>query len=257
MGHDLPTRILGGVRVALVTRADYARLMLEDWRRLRATDTPPPPRLCFTANGQVLARNATDPEFARMLRAGDSIVADGQSLVLFSRLWPGRSLPGRVCTTDFFHDAAAIAEANGMSFFLLGASEEDNAAAVDAIRRRYPRLRIAGRRNGFFGEAEFEVVVAEIAAAKPDVVWVGMGIPRQHSFCLAARDRLSGVTWLKTCGGLFDYLSGRMPRAPRWMQVSALEWLFRLLQEPDRLFRRYLITNVHAAFLLLTRSDCR
>lgn len=257
MGHDLPTRILGGLPVALVTRSQYAALMVEDWRGTRAAAPPPPPRLCFTANGQVLSENAADPTLAALLRHADSIVADGQSLVLFSRLSPGRSLPGRVCTTDFIHDAAAAAEASGMSFYLLGGREADNRAAADALVARYPALRIAGRRNGYFGADEFDTVVAAIAAARPDVVWVGMGIPRQHAFCIAARDRLHGVTWLKTCGGLFDYLSGRIRRAPAWMQVCGLEWLYRLLQEPRRLVRRYLLTNLHAAWLLLARSEFR
>ena len=93
-------------------------------------------------------------------------------------------------------------------------------------------------------------MVQQVAAAKPDVLWVGMGVPREHEFIVRNRTRLVGVTWIKSCGGLFKFISGRDRRAPQWVQESCLEWAFRLGREPRRLFMRYCRTNPHALYLI-------
>jgi N-acetylglucosaminyldiphosphoundecaprenol N-acetyl-beta-D-mannosaminyltransferase len=94
-------------------------------------------------------------------------------------------------------------------------------------------------------------VVDEINAAAPDILWIGMGVPREISFSTRHRDKLTNVGLIKTSGGLFDFLSSKNSRAPAWMQTTGLEWLYRLSLEPKRLFRRYASTNLHAAYLLL------
>lgn len=250
----LPTIRLGGIRVIVATRREFAAQMVEDRRVLQDAPETVPPKLSFSANGELLSCNARDPELAEFLYSADTIDADGQSLVLFSRIWPGASLPERIATTDFFHDAARAAQEAGMSFYLLGASEAVIQKTVTEIKKLYPTLKIAGFRNGYFDDSERDEVIAGIRAASPDIVWVGMGTPRQHAFAVYARDHLQGVTWIKTCGGLFDFISGRNSRAPVWMQTAGFEWLYRLCLEPRRLFRRYLTTNFHAVYLLLTRS---
>jgi len=255
MTSDIPTRLLGGIRVIVATRAAFAQSMVDDWHRCQSAKGSWRPKLSFSANGELLSRNARDPDLALLLDDADTIDADGQPMVLFSRFWPGRPLPERIATTDFFHDAARAAEAAGMRFYLLGGTQAVAEKAAAEVHRLYPRLAIAGYRNGYFDESERDGVIAAIQAARPDVVWVGMGTPRQHVFSVYARDRLSGVTWIKTCGGLFDFIAGRHSRAPGWMQAAGLEWLYRLALEPKRLLRRYLTTNFHALYLLFTRSE--
>jgi len=172
-------------------------------------------------------------------------------LVYFSRLKHESPLPERVATTDFFHDAARVAEIHGMSFYLLGGEGAENARAARAVRRHYPGLRIAGARHGYFDPAEEGDIVAEIRDSGADVLWVGLGVPREQAFMVRNRSRLEGLTWIKSCGGLFNFLSGTRRRAPVWMQRAGLEWSFRLAQEPRRLAVRYALTNVHALYRML------
>lgn len=122
------------------------------------------------------------------------------------------------------------------------------------MRRLYPGLALAGSRHGFFGPHEEEAVLDAIEAARPDILWISMGVPREQRFALRARARLRGVGLIKTSGGLFDFLSGERSREPGWVQRAWLEWLYRLALEPRRLFRRYALTNPHALVLLATRS---
>jgi len=159
-----------------------------------------------------------------------------------------------VATTDLFHDIAKRAETQGTTFYLLGATDAVIEQSVRRTRALYPRLRIVGYRCGYFAIEQEAEVVAEINAARPDILWVGMGAPREQEFAMRNRAQLSGVGIIKTSGGLFDFLSGKNRRAPDWMQSIGLEWAFRTFLEPQRLAGRYLLTNPHAAFLLLTRT---
>jgi N-acetylglucosaminyldiphosphoundecaprenol N-acetyl-beta-D-mannosaminyltransferase len=162
---------------------------------------------------------------------------------------PG-GLPERVATTDLFHDVAKIAGTAGATFYLLGATQDTIETAVAKVRRAYPGLVIAGFRNGYFTREEEAQVVADINAAR-----IGMGTPREQVFAARNRERLTNVGVVKTSGGLFDFLSGRNRRAPMWLQAAGLEWLHRLALEPRRLLLRYLTTNPHALYLLLTRTS--
>lgn len=245
---------IGGIRVIAEDRRRLAQLMVEQWQRNRDAAAAAKPKLFFSANGQSIALFGTDRRFREAINEADLVHADGMSLVHVSRLLFRRPLPERVATTDFFHDVARAAEESGMSFYMLGASEDVNREACAAIGRLYPRLRLAGRRNGFFSEREEPQVVAEIAASGADVLWVGLGRPAQEYFSLRNRDRLQGISWIKTCGGLFDFLSGRASRAPDWMQKAGLEWLYRTLREPRRLAWRYLTTNPYALWRMLRHS---
>jgi len=208
----------------------------------------------LSANGQVVATCLIEPEFKAIVEQADFIDADGQPLVMASRLWCKNPLPERVATTDFFHDAAKVAEERGLRFYFLASTHERIRHAVDVIRRSYPRLEICGYRDGYFSQEQESEVIEQVRAAAPDVLWVGLGAPKQEVFVIRNRDALRGVGWIKTCGGLFDYFSPEIKRAPAWMQASGLEWLFRALQEPKKYGRRYLTTNPPAAWALLTQT---
>jgi exopolysaccharide biosynthesis WecB/TagA/CpsF family protein len=247
--HEIPVAWLGGLPIAAISRTQSAELMVALGISRRGTSGLPP--LITSANGQVLSMCARDNVVRAMFLSADLIHADGTPLVLASRLRSGVSLPERVATTDLFHDVAAKAETAGASFFLLGAAPEIIERTVQRARARYPRLKIAGYRSGYFSAAEENDVVDDVNAAKPDLLWVGMGVPAEQTFCLRNRARLTGVGLIKTSGGLFDFVSGKNRRAPQWMQAVGLEWAYRMALEPRRLAYRYLTTNPHALYLLL------
>lgn len=240
---------VGGLPVAVLDRERTARLMIEAalWRRGRDI----PPLFFTTTNGQVVSLCASDGEVRRLFERADLISADGMSVVFASRLGSGESLPERVATTDAFHDAARLAVPRGARFYFLGASEQVNSAAARRARELYPALEIVGRRDGYFRRDEEAGVVDEINAVSPDVLWVGLGVPRQQRFVMRNLRQLTSVGVVKSCGGLFDFLAGTATRAPRWMQAAGLEWAYRTWREPKRLAWRYITTNPHAAYWLL------
>jgi N-acetylglucosaminyldiphosphoundecaprenol N-acetyl-beta-D-mannosaminyltransferase len=250
--HDIPVTWLGGLPIAVIDRARSAEFMINAAIARRGVGGRP--LYITSANGQVLSMCANEEETRALFAAADVIHADGTPLVFVSRLVSGHALPERVATTDLFHDVAPRAEHAGASFYLLGATTEVIRRAVDRTRERYPRLRIAGYRGGYFTPDEEAQVVAGINAAQPDILWVGMGVPIEQRFCIRHHADLNQVGVIKTSGGLFDFVSGKSRRAPAWMQSAGLEWAYRMVLEPRRLAYRYFTTNPHALYLLLTAS---
>jgi N-acetylglucosaminyldiphosphoundecaprenol N-acetyl-beta-D-mannosaminyltransferase len=240
---------VGRIRVACLDRATTADLMIA--AALHRRRNPGRPIYFTSANGQVLSLVASNQFVSWLFSKADLVSADGQPMVLASRLLTQTPLPERVATTDLFHDVAARAIQSGLSFYFLGASAEENAKAVAQVRARYPGLRIAGAKHGFFFRTEAGAVASEISRSRPDILWVAMGVPREQEFIVRNRRLLHGVGVAKTSGGLFNFLSGRRNRAPGWMRHSGLEWLYRTALEPRRLFWRYATTNVRAAYLLM------
>ena len=210
-------------------------------------------RLLFDINGHGLAMSLFDKEYRDDLNAADIIHADGQPLVTASRLLTKSPVPERSATTDLFHDMAKAAEESGKTFFLLGGSEEVVNACADTMRRLYPALIIAGVRNGYFSDADEEKVCAEINASGADIVWVGLGKPKEQAFCVRNRNRIS-AGWLVTCGGCFNYVTGSYARAPLWMQRTGTEWMHRMMTQPRKLLWRYVSTTPIALMLLLLRT---
>ena len=251
-----PRLLIGGMKIDRLSRRSLAERMVAEWQLNVAADRRLPPKLVFDSNGQAISLYARKADFRALLDQADTLVADGMSLVFASRWLTRTPLPERVALTDAFHDLAAAAEAEGLSFYLLGARPAANAAAVATVRLLFPALKIAGHRDGYFAPEEAEAIVADIVASRTDVLWVAMGRERQEQFAVDHAPHLTGVTWIKTCGGLFDFLAGDVKRAPDWIQRTGLEWLYRTWQEPRRLFMRYLITSPHAIYRMLvaTRS---
>jgi N-acetylglucosaminyldiphosphoundecaprenol N-acetyl-beta-D-mannosaminyltransferase len=243
--------MVGGIRTACLSREQLTALMLGDCMAARGGNRRP--KLIFASNGHAIALAATDAQFRQHFEAANLIHADGQPVVLASKLLTKSPIPERSATTDFIHDAAAAAEAAGLSFYLLGGSEHVNADCAAALNQRYRMLHIAGRRNGYF-QVDLETAICDaINASGADVLWVGLGVPLEYEFCVRNRHRLN-VGWIVTCGGCFNFVTGDYARAPRWMQASGLEWLYRLLREPRRLFWRYAVSNPLALFALLTKT---
>ncbi len=247
--HDHPRVLVGGLKTARLSRRDMIAQMVADCANARI-DAKHRPRLVFTANGHSVALAATNTAFRETLHAADILHADGQPIVLASRLLTPTPIPERSATTDFIHDAARAAQQHGLRFYLLGGTEEVSARCAKILRRTYPDLIIAGRRNGYFTRAEEPAICEEIHRFGADIVWVGMGVPLEQEFCVRNRDRLT-AGWLVTSGGCFNFVTGDYPRAPRWMQAASLEWLYRLWREPKRLGLRYALTNPLAMLLLI------
>jgi N-acetylglucosaminyldiphosphoundecaprenol N-acetyl-beta-D-mannosaminyltransferase len=243
---------LGGLRLAVLDLEQTANFMTEMAFPARRLGRP---LYLTSANGEVLARCSTEPMTEQLFRAADLINADGQPLVAVSRLKSRTPLPERVATTDLFDVVARKAAAAGQTFYIFGADERENAAAVANIQKVYPDLQIVGRSHGYLRGDALRAKVDEINRLKPDYLWVGLGVPYEQAFVDEFLPRLSNVGVIKTSGGLFNYLSGSRPRAPQWMQNVGLEWAWRIWLEPRRLFWRYLTTNPRALYLLFNKSQ--
>jgi N-acetylglucosaminyldiphosphoundecaprenol N-acetyl-beta-D-mannosaminyltransferase len=246
--------LVGGFPTVSITRQGLARLMVQDCLAARLQPDTWMPKLVFSSNGQGIALAGQNESFRQMMAEADIIHADGMSVVYASRMTRA-PLAERIATTDFFHDAADAAVTNGLKFFILGAKEEQNKQAVEAINRLYPDIEIVGRHHGYFEPEQDEAVCAAIRASAADVLWVALGKPRQEQWCVRNRENLRGVGWIKTCGGLYAFLTGDAPRAPMWMQKLTLEWLFRIMHDPKRLLWRYLTTNPYSFYRLLRYTE--
>ncbi|MGQ0685860.1 WecB/TagA/CpsF family glycosyltransferase [Bradyrhizobium sp.] len=248
---DIRRITLGGLRLAVLDLEQTADFMIKLVQPRRRT---PRPLHLTSANGEVLARCSTEPTTERLFRTADLISADGQPLVAVSRLKSKTPLPERVATTDLFHVVARKAQAAGLTFYMFGADETENGAAVANVRKMYPELKIVGHHHGYLRGEALRAKVDEINALAPDYLWVALGVPYEQAFVEEFTPRLGNVGVIKTSGGLFNFLSGRRARAPQWMQRAGLEWAWRIWLEPRRLFWRYLTTNPRALYLLLNKS---
>jgi exopolysaccharide biosynthesis WecB/TagA/CpsF family protein len=231
---------VGGVDIARLDLNSTADLMIYLVQTRARGERP----LNFTsANGEVIARCRSSAVFAKLIGDADLVSADGQPLVFASRLFGRVALPERVATTDLYDRVAARAEREGATFYLLGASEEINRKTYDLTRQKYPHMRIAGRSHGYLSGDALDAKIDEINALAPDILWLAMGVPTEQRFVERWSPRLCNVGLIKTSGGLFDFYSGAKPRAPKFVQMLGLEWAYRILVEPRRLFWRYAVTN--------------
>ncbi len=250
---EIPVATIGGLPIAVIDRTRSAQLIVDV--ALQRRDAAKQPLVFTSANGQVLSMCAREPQLRDLFLQSDLIHADGMPLVFVSRLFHNTPLPERVATTDLFHDVALVGQRRGARMFLLGAHNAVANQSAQRAKTLYPDLDIVGHAGGYLRrEGDEERVIDTINAARPDILWLGLGAPAEQLFAMRHRDRLRGVGLIKTSGGLFDFLSGRNTRAPGWMQSAGLEWAYRIYLEPRRLAGRYLMTNPHALFLLLTRT---
>jgi N-acetylglucosaminyldiphosphoundecaprenol N-acetyl-beta-D-mannosaminyltransferase len=198
-----------------------------------------------TINLDFLRIARKDEQFRQILNAAQLAVADGMPLVWISR-WLRRPLPERIAGVDLFEEVAALAVRKGFRLFLLGASQGVAAHAAASLESRNPGLVIAGTYAppfGAFTDAEQAEIMARIHTASPHILFVAFGAPRQERWIYQHLEEL-GVPVCVGVGGSFDIVAGRLNRAPQWMQRLGLEWLYRLAQEPGRLWRRYLLGDL-------------
>ena len=215
-------------------RSEVGRLAREDERAL-----------VLNVNAHALNLCYEDAALRAFFNSAEVVFCDGAGVVLAARIFGGR-LPARITYADWAWSLAAFAAAEGFSLFLLGGRPGVAQEAAKRLRERYPDLEISGLHHGYFdhraGSPENEAVVREIKAARPDILLVGLGMPLQERWLMENREHLVFGVAL-TGGAVFDYVSGRLRRGPRLLTDNGFEWLARLLVEPRRLWRRYLIGN--------------
>ncbi len=181
--------------------------------------------------------------------SADLINIDGAGVVYGARLF-GIEVPERVAGVDIMENLFRLCAERGFRPYLLGAEASVLNAVVDRLHREYPTLEIAGRRDGYFKPEQEAEVVDDINESGADCLFVAMPTPRKERFLKQYRNRLL-PNFTMGVGGSFDVYGGKVSRAPRLVQMVGLEWLYRVLQEPGRLWRRYYETNTAYAVLLL------
>ncbi len=188
-------------------------------------------------------------------------VPDGISLVLLARLY-GYNLRKRVYGPELMLESMEHSQHSGYSHFFYGATERTLDLLIGNLKKRFPELKIAGRYAPPFrelDEKEEEGVICMINKAKPDIIWVGLGCPKQQPWMYNHRNKVN-VPVMIGVGAAFDFLAGVKPQAPRWIRDNGFEWLFRLLTEPNRLWRRYLVNGSLFIFYIaieLIVNGCR
>lgn len=235
---DLPRRV--NILGIGVTPLDLPQAVatLDRWREEGRRDYV----CCVSVHGIVTAQR--DPEIRNALNRCGLATEDGMPLVWWCRR-AGLPNAGRVCGSDLLDAMCELAVRRGHRHYFYGGGPHVVEQLATCLTRRHPGLVVAGHRSPPFRPltaAEDAADVAAINAARPDFVWVGLGLPKQEKWMAAHVGRIDAAALIGV-GAAFDFHAGTTPRAPRWMQRSGLEWLFRLISEPRRLAHRYLIDN--------------
>lgn len=232
-----------GVDTVCTTKEVFAEFLISESNKFDRL-------ISYSLNGESLAKFHDDADFRRLFLNADYVHADGMSIAFASKILNKTPLPERIATTDWFHNVARLSEKSGETHYFLGGDEDTISKTIRNVRNLYPNLNIVGFQSGYFSENEYKEVLNKIDQANPNFIWVGLGRPKQEIFSLLIRDNCR-VGLIKTCGGLFDFLAGNNKRAPIIMQQLGFEWLYRLYLQPQRLYKRYLITNYQSLKIFL------
>jgi N-acetylglucosaminyldiphosphoundecaprenol N-acetyl-beta-D-mannosaminyltransferase len=180
----------------------------------------------------------------------DIINADGQAVVWASKILK-KPLKERVAGIDIMEELVQLAYKEGYKIFFFGAKEEIVTKVVNKYKLQYSPKIIAGYRNGYFNKEDETTLAKKIADSKADILFVAISSPTKENFLYDNRNTLSEVSFTMGVGGSFDVVSGLVRRAPIWMQNTGLEWFYRLLQEPKRMWKRYLVGNFKFILLVI------
>ena len=249
MASEMSSRVVNmdGLAIDAITEAEVVAHVLEALQAGRGG------RL-VTLNVDSFRAASRDPALKRLISESTLRVADGMPLVWAARL-RGTPVPERVTGASLILSLSQAAAHGGRSVYLLGGAPGVPGRACAALCHRYPGLIVAGvdaPAHGFDSTpAGIHAVCARVIAAAPDIVYVGLGFPKQERVIAQVAPALPSA-WFVGCGAAIPFAAGALQRAPRWMQQAGLEWLFRLASEPRRLAERYLIDDLPFAGLLLT-----
>ena len=180
-----------------------------------------------------------DKKYRKILKQADLVYADGFGIVLAARLF-GYKLQGRLTAKDFFDDFCQKVQKDGLSLYFLGAKKSIVDKITKVLKENHPDLKILGSHHGYFGKEQEKNIIEEINLLKPDFLLLGLGASKQEQWLKKNLIHLKvKVSWC--VGGLFDFISEEKLRCPKWLGDLGFEWLFRLLTEPKRLWKRYLL----------------
>lgn len=199
-----------------------------------------------TPNSDIVVKMQHDSELKRICDNADLILTDGMIVVRISK-YLGNPIKERVCMTDFVWDVCDLADEKNYKVFLFGGKEDVLTKATDNIRKKYPTLNIVDSYSPPFGfetnPIQLEEANERISKSGADILIVFLGCPKQEKFIYQNMNRYN-VPISITMGGCVDFIAGSVKRAPRWMQNVGLEWFYRFMQEPKRLFRRYFVDDI-------------
>jgi N-acetylglucosaminyldiphosphoundecaprenol N-acetyl-beta-D-mannosaminyltransferase len=203
-----------------------------------------------SVNVAKLVKMRSDPILRDDVLSSDIVSADGMGIIFASRLLKA-PLKERVAGVDLMDAVLRVAAEEGFHPYFLGAKEDVLKCAAEKARARHPKLAFSGLHDGYFSEDEEPAIVEEIARSHAACLFIGMPTPRKERFLNAHKNALN-VPFIMGVGGSFDIMAGITKRAPQWMQRTGLEWLYRIWQEPRRMWYRYASTNTAFACLLIT-----
>lgn len=244
---EFDTVNVGGIKTARIGRKELAVLIGNICQNFDRHNLSQVPFVIFSNNGHAISIYNSDATARKEMDQADLIHADGQSVVSFSR-WFNKSspIPERTATTDMIHDLPNFFQPK-LKHFLLGGKEQSVSGAAKIMAQNYPNFEVVGVQHGYFSDEDETAICQQINDAQPDVLWVGLGKPKEQIFCIRNKHRLR-VPVIISCGGCYNYITGEYPRAPMWMQDAGLEWVFRMAHDPRKLFIRYALTNPHSIY---------
>jgi N-acetylglucosaminyldiphosphoundecaprenol N-acetyl-beta-D-mannosaminyltransferase len=193
-----------------------------------------------------------DSQLRKSVVEADVINADGMPIVWASRL-AGKPLPERVNGTNLMESLIELAHQKGYKIFFFGAKEHIVKKVVERYSHQYSSAIIAGYRNGYFKQEDEKQIARDIRASGANILFVAITSPIKENFLYRHKDILNSLNFVMGVGGSFDVAAGLVKRAPVWMQNAGLEWFFRFLQEPRRMWYRYTVGNIH--FIWLTMKE--
>lgn len=213
-----------------------------------------------TPNSDILQHARKNPEIRALLQKADALVADGMPLVWASKLQGTPLRGGRVCGSDLIYSIPAAAAKAGLGVFLLGGAGDTGERTRDRLVELSPGLRIVGTYSPPFGfekhPEQYDAMRAALRDTKPDIVFVALSFPKGERLIQVIREAAPNA-WYLGVGAAFDFVSGQIKRAPKVMQNTGTEWVFRMTQDPDRLIRRYLVDDLPYVLRMLAGAARR
>ena len=248
MSSEIKTVNIGGIITSCVSKKGLALIIGEASFNSQLSK----PILIFDSNGHGISEANQSSSFMKLLSQADIVHADGMSVVNFCNFISPTNIriPEATPTTDMIHEIPEYNDKN-INHFLLGGKEKVVKKAADILSKMHSRFIVCGYNNGYFKQSEEKYVIEKINNSGCQVLWVGLGKPKEQEFCIRNKDKLTNVKVIITCGGCYNYVTGDYQRAPKWMQKLGFEWLHRMMTRPKQLFFRYLITSPHAIYCML------
>ena len=191
-----------------------------------------------------------DKELEKSVNEADLINADGQAVVWASKML-GSPLPERVSGIDLMEKLVKRSFEKGYRCYFLGAEEDVVSNLITLYKKKYSNNVIAGYRNGYFKKSDEKRIAKDISQSNANILFVAITSPKKEIFLNTYKKELKNINFIMGVGGSFDVIAGKVNRAPKWMQDIGFEWLYRVIQEPRRMFMRYLVGNTKFIFLVL------